>query len=72
MRPLLVFLSFALISCSSTPDSKAPETQAAGGQAYLDKAAAEPGAVKTASGLVYRELRAGTGASPSASDTVRP
>jgi len=41
------------------------------GQAYLDKAAAEPGATKTASGLVYRELRAGTGASPKASDTVK-
>jgi FKBP-type peptidyl-prolyl cis-trans isomerase FkpA len=78
MRPLLVFLSLAMISCSSTPDAKgpeakAPETQppAASGQAYLDKAAAEPGAVKTASGLVYRELRAGTGASPTASDTVK-
>jgi FKBP-type peptidyl-prolyl cis-trans isomerase FkpA len=73
MRPLLVFLSLAMISCSSTPEAKAPETQApaASGQAYLDKAAAEPGAVKTASGLVYRELRAGTGASPAASDTVK-
>lgn len=39
-------------------------------QAYLDKAAAEPGAQKTASGLIYRELRPGTGASPKATDTV--
>jgi len=39
--------------------------------AYLAKAAAEPGAVKTASGLVYRELRAGTGASPKPTDTVK-
>ena len=39
-------------------------------QAYLDKAAAEPGAQKTASGLIYRELRPGTGASPQATDTV--
>jgi FKBP-type peptidyl-prolyl cis-trans isomerase FkpA len=39
-------------------------------QAYLDKAAAEPGARKTASGLIYRELKAGTGASPKATDTV--
>ena len=38
---------------------------------YLEKAAAEPGAQKTASGLIYRELKAGTGASPKASDTVR-
>lgn len=29
-----------------------------------------PGAVRTASGLVYRELRAGTGASPKATDEV--
>ena len=29
-------------------------------QAYLDKAAAEPGAQKTASGLIYRELKPGT------------
>jgi FKBP-type peptidyl-prolyl cis-trans isomerase FkpA len=40
-------------------------------QAYLDKAAAEPGAQKTASGLIYRELKAGTGASPKATDTVK-
>jgi FKBP-type peptidyl-prolyl cis-trans isomerase FkpA len=40
-------------------------------QAYLDKAAAEPGAKKTASGLIYRELKPGTGASPKATDTVR-
>ena len=40
-------------------------------QAYLDKAAAEPGAQKTASGLIYRELKPGTGASPKATDTVR-
>ena len=38
---------------------------------YLDKAAAEPGAKKTSSGLVYRELRPGTGASPKATDTVK-
>jgi FKBP-type peptidyl-prolyl cis-trans isomerase FkpA len=40
-------------------------------QAYLDKAAAEPGARKTASGLIYRELKPGTGASPKATDTVK-
>jgi len=39
--------------------------------AYLTKAAAEPGAVKTDSGLIYREDRAGTGASPKATDTVK-
>ncbi|MGH9648452.1 MAG: FKBP-type peptidyl-prolyl cis-trans isomerase [Bryobacteraceae bacterium] len=38
---------------------------------YIEKAAAEPGAVKTESGLVYRELRAGSGPSPKATDTVK-
>jgi FKBP-type peptidyl-prolyl cis-trans isomerase FkpA len=38
--------------------------------AYLLKASAEAGAVKTDSGLVYRDVAPGTGASPKASDTV--
>jgi len=73
MRPLLVLFSVAMISCSSSPETKAPAepTSAVSAQAYLDKAAAEPGAIRTASGLVYRELRAGSGPSPKASDTVK-
>jgi FKBP-type peptidyl-prolyl cis-trans isomerase FkpA len=43
----------------------------AASKTFLDKAAGEPGAVKTASGLVFRELVAGSGASPKATDTVR-
>ena len=39
--------------------------------AYLLKAAAEPGVVKTESGLIYHEDRAGTGASPKVTDTVK-
>lgn len=39
--------------------------------AYLATAAKEPGAIRTASGLVYKELTPGTGASPSATDTVK-
>ena len=39
--------------------------------AYLVKAAAEPGAVKTESGIIYKLLSAGTGASPKATDTVK-
>jgi FKBP-type peptidyl-prolyl cis-trans isomerase FkpA len=35
--------------------------QKAAATAYLDKAAAEPGAVKTESGLVYRDVTPGTG-----------
>jgi FKBP-type peptidyl-prolyl cis-trans isomerase len=41
------------------------------GQAFLEKAAAEPGAVKTGSGLVYQELRAGTGSQPQPTDRVK-
>jgi FKBP-type peptidyl-prolyl cis-trans isomerase FkpA len=38
---------------------------------FLTKAAAEPGAVKSDSGLVYKEITPGTGASPKATDTVK-
>jgi|SRR5580658_282333 len=71
MRLLILFLSILLVSCSSTPESGAnPETAPADSKAALDKAAAEPGAIRTSSGLVYRELRAGTGESPKATDSV--
>jgi FKBP-type peptidyl-prolyl cis-trans isomerase FkpA len=65
-RCLLLFLAVALVSCSSS----VPPDEAAN-KAYLEKAAAEPGAVRTTSGLIYRELRAGTGTSPVATDTVK-
>ena len=64
-RSLLLLLPIALISCSSTPPDQAAS------KAYLEKAASEPGAIRTPSGLVYRELRAGTGSSPVATDTVK-
>ena len=68
MRFLLLGLSVLLISCSSS--GPAVEDSAAS-KAYLEKAAAMPGAARTASGLVYRELRAGTGPSPKATDEVK-
>ncbi len=37
----------------------------------LDKAAQEPGAVKTASGLVYKVVKEGRGKNPAPTDTVR-
>ena len=37
----------------------------------LEQAAAEKGALKTESGMVYRSLKEGTGASPKETDTVR-
>ena len=40
-------------------------------KAYLAKAAAEPGVVRTDSGLLYRDLSPGSGRSPTASDTVK-
>jgi FKBP-type peptidyl-prolyl cis-trans isomerase FkpA/FKBP-type peptidyl-prolyl cis-trans isomerase FklB len=40
-------------------------------QAFLDKAAAEKGATKTASGLIYSEIKPGTGAQPKATDKVK-
>ena len=47
------------------------EKEKAASATYLAKAAAEPGAVKTDSGLIYRELTVGTGESPKATDTVK-
>jgi FKBP-type peptidyl-prolyl cis-trans isomerase len=41
------------------------------GEGYLEKAAKEPGAVKTASGLVYIPVKEGTGKSPTAANTVK-
>jgi FKBP-type peptidyl-prolyl cis-trans isomerase FkpA/FKBP-type peptidyl-prolyl cis-trans isomerase FklB len=41
------------------------------GAAFLAKAATEPGAVKTDSGLVFTTITAGSGESPKASDTVK-
>ena len=39
--------------------------------ATTDAAAKEPGAVVTATGLVYRALKEGSGASPTAADSVK-
>ena len=45
--------------------------QAAAGKAVLDKAAAEKGAKRTPSGLVYTTIKEGTGPTPKATDTVK-
>jgi FKBP-type peptidyl-prolyl cis-trans isomerase FkpA len=39
-------------------------------EAYLEKAAQEKGAEKLPSGIIYKELKAGSGASPKPTDTV--
>jgi FKBP-type peptidyl-prolyl cis-trans isomerase FkpA len=50
--------------------AKAKEEKAKG-QAFLEKEAKEPGVEKTPSGLLYKELQAGTGESPKATDFVK-
>lgn len=47
------------------------EKQKAASAEYLATAAAEPGAVKTESGMVYKEITPGTGESPKATDSVK-
>jgi len=60
MRIALLLLLVGLVSCSSKSDT----------EKFLDKAASEPGAVKTSSGLIYREITPGNGPSPRATDVV--
>ncbi len=50
---------------------RAAAREKADSEAFLQKAAAEPGAVKTASGMIYREVKPGTGLSPAKTDTVK-
>jgi FKBP-type peptidyl-prolyl cis-trans isomerase len=40
-------------------------------RAYVETAAREPGAIKRSSGLIYRELRPGSGSAPSATSRVK-
>lgn len=49
----------------------AGEKEKAAGAAFAEKAAAETGAQKTTSGLVYKETQPGTGESPKATDRVK-
>jgi FKBP-type peptidyl-prolyl cis-trans isomerase FkpA len=50
---------------------KAAEKEKQASAAFLEKAAKEPGAEKTASGLIYSETTKGTGPQPAATDTVK-
>jgi FKBP-type peptidyl-prolyl cis-trans isomerase FkpA len=50
---------------------RAAEAEKTKATAYADGAAKEPGAVKTASGLVFTSLSPGSGKSPAATDTVK-
>lgn len=51
--------------------SKQADKEKESSKAFLAKAEKEPGAVKLPSGLVFKSLKAGTGASPKASDKVK-
>jgi FKBP-type peptidyl-prolyl cis-trans isomerase FkpA/FKBP-type peptidyl-prolyl cis-trans isomerase FklB len=46
-------------------------TEKEAGTAFLEKMATEKGAIKTDSGLIIMEIKAGTGESPSPKDTVK-
>jgi FKBP-type peptidyl-prolyl cis-trans isomerase FkpA len=46
-------------------------TERKAGQAFLDKAAAEKGAIKTPSGAIVSTVKPGTGAQPTATDKVK-
>ena len=61
MKRFVIPAALALLAGSALAQAN-PVTEAA---------AKEPGAQTTASGLVYRSLKDGTGASPQATDTVR-
>jgi len=54
-----------------TRAARLAEKQKVVSNAYLAKAATEPGAIKTESGLIYMDIQPGTGASPKASDSVK-
>jgi FKBP-type peptidyl-prolyl cis-trans isomerase FkpA len=63
-----VFVAAAMLSTGC--NGQTPEAQKAAAD-YLQRAAQEPGAVQTSSGLVFRTLTPGIGAQPKASDVVR-
>ena len=50
---------------------KSASAEAEASRSFVDGAAAQTGAVRTQSGLVYRETQAGSGVKPKATDTVK-
>jgi len=58
-------------SASTAADALPARASEPAADPALAKAAQEPGAIVTASGLVYRSLKDGTGASPTATDRVK-
>ncbi len=62
--PKVKELQEARLATSSVTEKKV-------GQAYLDKAATDKGAVRTSSGLIVTTIKPGTGATPKPTDTVK-
>ena len=62
--PKITAMQTARASVAASVEKKA-------GQVYLDKAAAEKGAQRTASGLIITTIKPGTGPSPKATDRVK-
>lgn len=56
---------------ATSRQARVAEKEKAASAAYLAKAAAEPGVTKTATGLLYKMLSPGSGASPTAASTVK-
>ena len=62
--PKIQDLQKSRVTAAAVPERKA-------GQAYVEKAAAEKGAIKTPSGAVVTTLKPGTGPSPTPTDKVK-
>ena len=60
-----------LQALATSRQAKVAEREKASSKDFLEKAAAEKGAVKSESGMIYRELTPGTGESPKATDKVK-
>lgn len=69
--PRINELARARMAAGNARDNAGADQERQRGQAFAQRAAAEPGARRTASGLVFRELSPGTGPQPTAQDTVR-
>ena len=63
-RPKINEFAKARVGAAATAEKKASEP-------FLAKAAGEKGAKKTASGMIYTEVKAGEGDAPKATDTVK-
>jgi len=51
--------------------AQAAQKEREASQSFLDEAAAAPGAVRTDSGLIYKEIEAGSGPSPGPTDRIK-